>query len=325
MVPPGSVGHVLVAGDDADSVSTLYGISVQRLQQANPSMNWQEGDLVIVPRPDRPWPTHVVRSGETLWRIGKGYGIPVDELRQANGMSDNTLLPGNMLFLPRAQMPSWTQPEPPPVSTSTSDAMAMAAARPSGGEVYGSAAPPSPKAFSGQWVEVRLPDNRRAWAPLGTLVVGSWQPQAPDRVIALGREFVGVPYKWGGVDPNGWDCSGFVQEVYRLSGHQVPRLADAQYEVCNKVASDALLPGDLVFFNTDGSGVSHVGIYTGDRHFLHASSSRGVVEDTLDSEYWVARYYGGGRIPAWAGEAAPEPAMGSASTDFDEAGEESER
>jgi cell wall-associated NlpC family hydrolase len=207
-------------------------------------------------------------------------------------------LPGNVLSLPRAQKPAWSLPEPV--------AAVAGPARPEPAESFGSAPPrlPASPDLKGAWVEVRLPDNRRAWAPVGGLVVGSWQPQSAERVIEVGRDFVGVPYKWGGVDPNGWDCSGFVQEVFRLGGHQVPRLADAQYEACAKVEMEELQPGDLVFFNTDGSGVSHVGIYTGERCFLHASSSRGVVEDSLEDSYFSTRYYGAGRLPAWA-EVAP--------------------
>jgi cell wall-associated NlpC family hydrolase len=158
-------------------------------------------------------------------------------------------------------------------------------------------------------VEVRLPDNRRAWAPVSQLVVGSWQPQAAEQVVALGRQFVGVPYRWGGVDPNGWDCSGYVQEIFRLGGHQVPRLADAQFEACVRVETPEV--GDLVFFNTDGSGVSHVGIYTGDGKFLHASSSRGVVEDRLEDSYFASRYLGAGRLPAWSSKSEEQLAGSS--------------
>lgn len=295
----------MVADEDLVSLARLYGLSEERLRQANPGASWSEGDTIVVPAPDRRWPTHTVRSGETLWRIGKGYGISVDQLRQANDLTDNTLLPGNVLLLPRAQKPAWTAPEPAPVAVATASETAVSA--PSTVEAYGSAAPRRPApALTGSWVEVRLPDNRRAWAPVGELVIGSWQPQTADRVIEVGREFMGVPYKWGGVDPNGWDCSGFVQEVFRLGGHQVPRLADAQYEACSRVQVNELQAGDLVFFNTDGTGVSHVGIYTAGRRFLHASSSRGVVEDSLDDSYFATRYYGAGRLPVWAGEALPE-------------------
>lgn len=306
VAPRGAVVHVLVEGESLESLATLYGVAPSELRSANPTAVWESGESVIVKRPNRGWPTHSVRPGETLWRIGKGYGIGVEQIKQANSLSDNTLMPGNVLTLPRAVKPNWTQPEPaapivvavtPP--SATSGEAAVSANSPY--EVKPDAAHPKP---IGAWVEVRLPDNRRAWAPAGSLVVGSWQPQDPSRVIEVGRSFVGVPYKWGGVDPNGWDCSGFVQEIFRLGGHQVPRLADAQYEACEKVGMEALVPGDLVFFNTDGSGISHVGIYTGGERFLHASSSRGVVEDSLQDSYFSKRYYGAGRIPAWQGKNA---------------------
>lgn len=295
--------HFLVDGEDLESVARLYGVSKAELKIGNPASGWSSGESVVVMRPTRGWPTHTVRSGETLWRIGKAYGIGVEQLRQANNLGDNTLMPGNVLTLPRGVKPAWTLPEAiaERAVESSAEAPATAIRVASSSSVYGTVAPRVSDKPLGAWVEVRLPDNRRAWAPAGSLVVGSWQPQDPGRVIEVGRSFVGVPYKWGGVDPNGWDCSGFVQEIFRLGGHQVPRLADAQYEACEKVEQEALIPGDLVFFNTDGSGVSHVGIYTGGDRFLHASSSRGVVEDSLKDGYFATRYYGGGRIPAWQG------------------------
>ena len=302
--PPGGVVHAVVAGEEPSGIAELYGVSERELTDWNSDSDWETGTLVIIPPPARAWPTHTVRAGETLWRIGKAYGVSVDELRQANSLRGDQLFAGRVLSLPRAVKPAWTLEEPAPATvvtvnreaslrdTSSETTFAGAAPRPS-------ASTPPPAKLQGNWVEVRLPDNRRAWAPVGSLVVGSWQPQSPDTVLRVAREFIGVPYRWGGVDPNGWDCSGFVQEVYRLGGHQVPRMADAQYEACAKVQKEMMLPGDLVFFNTDGSGVSHVGIYTGDGRFLHASSSRGVVEDTFQEGYFSTRLVGAGRIPAW--------------------------
>ena len=306
VAPRGAVVHVLVEGESLDTIAALYGISPSELRSTNPSSNWESGESVVVKRPSRGWPTHSVRPGETLWRIGKGYGIGVEQIKQANSLSDNTLMPGNVLTLPRAVKPTWIQPEPAvtPVAVGNSANSVSTEVPVSATSPYEAAPAVSPPKPIGAWVEVRLPDNRRAWAPAGSLVVGSWQPQEPSRVIEVGRSFVGVPYKWGGVDPNGWDCSGFVQEIFRLGGHQVPRLADAQYEACEKVGMEALVPGDLVFFNTDGSGISHVGIYTGGERFLHASSSRGVVEDSLQDSYFSKRYHGAGRIPAWQGKNA---------------------
>ena len=241
-------------------------------------------------RPPQGWPQHRVESGQTLWRISKGYGIPVDELMQANNLNGTTLMPGDVLYLPREVKPEWTPPpervEPPIVEAASSIVEPGEAPSPptrNGPEVLG------------EWVEVTLPDKSRAWVKAENLVLGSWQPCDREHLVSTARAFVGVPYKWGGTNPNGYDCSGFVQEVFRLSGHSVPRMADAQYEKLEKVEKEGLIPGDLVFFNTDGSGVSHVGIYSGDGRFLHASSSRGVIESGLDESYYSTRYVGASR------------------------------
>ncbi len=298
-VPPGGVVHAVAAGDDPTAVAQLYGVSQRQLTDLNSDSDWRTGALIVVPRPDRPWPTHTVRAGETLWRIGKAYGVSVEQLRQANSLQSDQLFSGRVLSLPRAVKPTWTFVEAIPVSTAAVAAPTSEPTSNFAGAAPRTTAPLPPAKLQGRWVEVRLPDNRRAWAPVSSLVVGSWQPQSPDVVLQVAQEFVGVPYRWGGVDPNGWDCSGFVQEVYRLGGHQVPRMADAQYAACAKVEAEMMLPGDLVFFNTDGSGVSHVGIFTGEGRFLHASSSRGVVEDSLQEGYFSTRLVGAGRIPAW--------------------------
>ncbi len=240
-------------------------------------------------RPPQGWPRHRVESGQTLWRISKGYGIPVDEIMQANNLTGTTLMPGDVLYLPREVKPEWT---PPAERVEVSTTEAISSEEPPA--VTRSTKPLDSEAL-GQWVEVTLPDKTRAWVRAENLVLGSWQPCDREHLVSTARAFLGVPYKWGGTNPNGYDCSGFVQEVFRLSGHSVPRMADAQYEKLDKVDKDGLVPGDLVFFNTDGSGVSHVGIYSGEGKFLHASSSRGVIESGLDESYYSTRYVGASR------------------------------
>lgn len=240
-------------------------------------------------RPPQGWPRHRVESGQTLWRISKGYGIPVDEIMQANNLTGTTLMPGDVLYLPREVKPEWT---PPVERVEVSTTEAISSEEPPA--VTRSTKPLDSEAL-GQWVEVTLPDKTRAWVRAENLVLGSWQPCDREHLVSTARAFLGVPYKWGGTNPNGYDCSGFVQEVFRLSGHSVPRMADAQYEKLDKVDKDGLVPGDLVFFNTDGSGVSHVGIYSGEGKFLHASSSRGVIESGLDESYYSTRYVGASR------------------------------
>lgn len=112
------------------------------------------------------------------------------------------------------------------------------------------------------------------------------------KVIASAMALQGVPYVFGGTSPGGFDCSGFVQYVFRNAGIQIPRMADEQYYASRKSAVPR--EGDLVFFTTYTPGVSHVGIYIGGDNFVHASSSRGVTVSSLKDSYWAPRYVGAG-------------------------------
>ncbi len=109
----------------------------------------------------------------------------------------------------------------------------------------------------------------------------------------------GVPYRSAGTSTNGFDCSGFTQYVYQKLGVDLPHSSAAQYKMGQAVEKDQLQVGDLVFFNTGGRGVSHVGIYIGNNTFAHSESGRGVVKTKLNEPYyWGKRYVGAKRIPA---------------------------
>ena len=122
---------------------------------------------------------------------------------------------------------------------------------------------------------------------------------AAQDVILQGLKLVGVRYRLGGNnEDSGLDCSGFVRLVFKDSiGASLPRTAKEMSEVGEKIDTSQLKPGDLVFFNTMRRTFSHVGIYLGDNHFLHAPRTGAEVRvESMESSYWMQRYNGARRI-----------------------------
>lgn len=121
-----------------------------------------------------------------------------------------------------------------------------------------------------------------------------------EQVAATAQKYVGCPYIFGGTSPSGFDCSGFVQYIYKLYGVSLYRTADVQLNNGWSVGYSDLIPGDLVFFagtyNTSAAA-SHVGIYIGGGKFVHAAnSSTGVVVSNLGDSYYTSHYVGARRI-----------------------------
>ena len=114
-------------------------------------------------------------------------------------------------------------------------------------------------------------------------------------VLATALDLLGTPYRLGGTDPSGFDCSGFVQFVLARHAVSMPRTVIQQFGV-GAPARD-VEAGDLVFFRTAGRRASHVGIALDGESFVHAPSSRGVVRvERLDAPYWSSRYLGARRV-----------------------------
>jgi peptidoglycan DL-endopeptidase CwlO len=144
-----------------------------------------------------------------------------------------------------------------------------------------------PEADAPQALTQQLPaDDATAAAPIAP---------APDAryggVVGIAMQFLGVPYRWGGADPSGFDCSGFSMYVFAKVGVSLPHHAASQYGMGSPVAKSDLQAGDLVFFN----GLGHMGIYIGGGQFIHAPHTGDVVKISSLSDSWYARTWVGAR------------------------------
>ncbi len=149
-----------------------------------------------------------------------------------------------------------------------------------------------------RWIQVRLPDERTAWVQRGD-VAFSPGPLTIPRTIALSKRFLGLPYLWGGTSSFGYDCSGFVQMLYRRRGVILPRDANLQanWEGLMPVKRNQLRPGDLLFFGRSADKVTHTGMYIGRGQFVHATTrERPLVQiSRLSDPHWTRLFVGARR------------------------------
>ena len=145
----------------------------------------------------------------------------------------------------------------------------------------------------------------------------SYQPRPADRtVVRFGeqkspsstysvalldeaRSWLGTPYKYGGEDRDGIDCSGLVLQVFKNAiGVSVPRNSGKQAEYCERTQPTDIVPGDLVFFATgsDKKKISHVGIFMGENQMIHSSGSKGVILSDLSSDYYQRTFIMAGKV-----------------------------
>ena len=136
----------------------------------------------------------------------------------------------------------------------------------------------------------------------GAGTTGAARGASAARILATGDRYIGTGYEYGGEDPSGFDCSGFVQYVFGRHGISLPRTSREQAGAGRAVAPGAgsLRPGDLMLFASTGDGVDHVAIYAGDGRILHSSASgRGVGYDDLSTDrgrWFMARHVASRRL-----------------------------
>lgn len=118
-----------------------------------------------------------------------------------------------------------------------------------------------------------------------------------ERLLSAAARWLGTPYRYGSTTRAGTDCSGFVMRVFEESGiGMLPRSTKDQFSIGTPVEREQLRTGDLLFFNTNGVGVSHVGLYVGRDSVIHASSTYGVVKQSLSETYLTRVFVGARRV-----------------------------
>lgn len=151
------------------------------------------------------------------------------------------------------------------------------------------------------WYNVLLSNGKKGWVSSKYIKVSNGDPNSvlqdntntnkAAKIVALVKKQLGKPYEWGAEGPNSFDCSGLTYYVYKQHGITLPRSSKAQSQKGKTISKSNLQAGDLVFFNTNGSGVSHVGIYIGNGNMIHSTKPGDVVKTTsINSSYYKNKF-----------------------------------
>jgi len=349
--PMREVVYEVKAGDTLWSISRKFGVSIEEIAKLNNikiEKTLQIGEKLHIPQKEgnnmnvmtppsvqkvknaSETGIYEIREGDSLWTIGKKFGVSPEEIAKTNGISLNkTLKIGEKLIIPKGGSIKIAQEKKTSIKVSTTPRTSTASHK--GGITYQVRAGDSlwtiGKRFGVSPQEIARANNINLNKTLqigDKLVIPSQGrkqiARSPSRegkrtiiakkgktsshkekgvpgVVGTALSYQGTRYSYGGFSSRGFDCSGFVKYVYQRHGLNLPHNAAGQYGYGKPVSKGELQPGDLVFFRTGRSrGINHVGIYIGNGKFIHASSARGRVRiDSLNEGYYKARFVGARR------------------------------
>ncbi|GGE57073.1 peptidoglycan endopeptidase LytF [Pullulanibacillus camelliae] len=302
---PQQTTYTVVSGDSLWAIATKFNISLDALRSANHITNDRlfVGQSLIIPQSTpastiqntapSTSSTYTVVSGDSLSVIAKKYNVTVDQIKQANHLTSDVIRVGQVLTLPTATTPTTA-------STASADLQAVQKDLQTLGyytvtTMTGSYDNPTTEALKNVQKDYGLPVTGTADQATKTVIAHAL---VKHDLVKDTKNYLGVPYLWGGTTPKGFDCSGFVYYMFNQHGVSMSRNTSAGlYTTGTAVSSAQLQPGDLVFFavNTPGT-ISHVGFYIGNNQFVSATSSSGIAIASMDNSYWKKYYVGAKRV-----------------------------
>ncbi len=303
--------HTVKSGDSLWTLAQKHGTTVDELKAINglKTDSLKIGQLLQlgtapVPQPVLASPSgdsiHIVQVGDCLGGIALKHAMTVEELKALNGLKSDLIQCGQTLKVTRAQAVAETMPaasEAAPAALQgqyilqPGDSLTSIAAKYSTSVSY-------LKQMNNLESDILDAGTVLSVPAQAVAVSRSGDSSRAAIILKTAAQHLGTPYKYAGSGPGGFDCSGFTSYVFKQSGHALPHTAAGQYGLGSAVEKSHLLPGDLVFFACYGSGIDHVGIYSGGGEFIHSSSPRsgGVIYSSLSGGFYANTYVGARRI-----------------------------
>jgi peptidoglycan endopeptidase LytE len=234
--------------------------------------------------------SYTVSKDDTLFKVSQRFGVSIAEIKNANKLTSDTIKTGQVLTIPTNKLAANSGSSLKNTSQHGTTSRYVAANTTKRSSIVSSGSV--------------KPSVLHTKVPVATVSADRTQSSSrsedrtldPSQMNAVITNLLGVPYKWGGTTPEGFDCSGFTSYVYNAIGINLPRTSQMQFDAGQSVEDGDLKPGDLLFFDSEKKGtITHVGIYIGDNQMVHAAS-KNVRIDNLDWYFKNYEYYGAKRF-----------------------------